>query len=87
MTGKELAERRKRAGLTQRQLSEYLEMSRAMVWRTESIDGDIPTDIEVGAMTVDHRRECFRKWISGLPRQAQAMIRRRQHRYNIRAIS
>lgn len=87
MTGSELAERRKKAGLTQDQLAAYLGVGRTSVWRLETGSEEVSRLIFTMAMTVEPGNPVFEKWLTQLTTKSKQMVLRRQFKRKFQAVS
>jgi transcriptional regulator with XRE-family HTH domain len=84
MTGRELSTRREKCGLTQEQLADYLCIGRTTVWRYENDKEEIKGAAVLLAKNIEIVNPTFNKYVNSLPEMAQLMIRRRQHKYNMK---
>ena len=80
MTGKELAARREKCGLTQEQLAEYLGIGRTTVWRMETGGEPVSRAVELSSRTLEIGGASFEEWVKTLTTKKKVMLWRRQQK-------
>jgi transcriptional regulator with XRE-family HTH domain len=84
MTGRDIATKREKLGLTQAQLAEYLEISRTGLWRLETGSAPLTRSMEIFIETLEIGNKHYDKWIASLPMSQTAAIRRRKQKLKFR---